>query len=143
MKVLVTRLVNNGLVREDRLGRMFVLKSGPTYGDARRAFGEDLDRWEPIIEKITDLFVRMNTERAEIMAMVLFTAYRLAEERRGQPSEKDVVDAVMAWKPRRRPVLDSTVGASTVRNLAALAWLKVNASEDLPFPEATAIEVSR
>lgn len=143
VKGLVTRLVNNGLVREDRLGRMLVLKSGPTYDDARRAFAGDLSRWEPIIERVTDLFMRMNTDRAEIVATVLFTARRLSEEGKEQPSEQDVVDAVMAWKQRRRPALDPTVVASTVRNLAALGWLKVRTSADLPFPEARALDVSR
>jgi O-acetyl-ADP-ribose deacetylase (regulator of RNase III)/uncharacterized protein YwgA len=142
VKSLVTRLVNNGLVREERLGRMLVLRSGPTYDDARRAFANDLAQWEPIIEKVTDLFMRMNTERAEVVATVLFVARRLAEERKERPSERDVVDAVMAWKQRRRPALDRTVVASTVRNLAALRWLNVQASEDLPFPEAAALEVS-
>jgi len=141
IKALVGRLVNNGLVREERLGRMLVLRTGSTYQDAHRAFVADLKRWEPIIEKTTDLFMRMNTERAEIVATVVFTARRLAEECREQPSERDVVDAVMTWKQRRRPAVDRMMVASTVRNLAALGWLKVRASQDLPFPEGTALEV--
>lgn len=141
VKALLVRLVNNGLVREERLGRMQVLKTGPTHDDARRAFAENLKRWEPIIEKITDLFMRMNTARAEIVATVLFTARRLAQEGKERPYERDVVEAVMAWKQRRRPAFDRTVVASTVRNLAALGWLELKASEDLPFPEAAALEV--
>jgi O-acetyl-ADP-ribose deacetylase (regulator of RNase III)/uncharacterized protein YwgA len=141
IKPLVSRLVNNGLVREERLGRMLVLKSGPTYQDAHRAFADDLKHWEQIIERTTDLFMRMNTERAEIVATVVFAAQRLAEGREEQPSERDVVDAVMSWKQRRRPAVDRTVVANTVRNLAALGWLRVRASQDLPFPEGVAPEV--
>lgn len=36
------------------------------------------------------------------------------------------------WKQRRRPPLDETDVALTIRNLAALSWLKVSVSRDLP-----------
>ncbi len=36
LKSLLTKLVNNGLLREDKQGSMFVLRPGPTYKDARQ-----------------------------------------------------------------------------------------------------------
>jgi O-acetyl-ADP-ribose deacetylase (regulator of RNase III)/uncharacterized protein YwgA len=140
VKALVTSLVNNSLIREERLGRMLALKTGRTYQDAWKAYAADLERWEPIIEKIADLFMRMNTQRAEAVATVLFASRALQEAKREQPSEWDVVEAVMQWKQRRKPVPDRTAVASTVRNLAALGWLKVKASQDLPFPEGEALD---
>jgi uncharacterized protein YwgA len=72
VKGLITRLVNNGLIREERLGRMFAIKVGPTFKDAHRTYHKDLARWEPTIEKIADLFVRLQTKQAEVVATVLF-----------------------------------------------------------------------
>lgn len=140
VKALVTSLVNNGLIHEERLGRMLALRTGRTYPDARKAYATDLERWEPVIEKIADLFMRMNTKRAETVATVLFASRALQKTKREQPSELDVVEAVMEWKQRRKPAPDRTVVASTVRNLAALGWLKVKASQDLPFPEGAALD---
>jgi hypothetical protein len=59
-----------------------------------------------------------------------------AEELRRQalrPSEQDVLGNVMTWKQRRKPPLDEGEVAWTIRNLAALGWLPVQASEDLPL----------
>jgi uncharacterized protein YwgA len=38
LKALVTRLINNGLIREQRLSRMFAVKVGQTYQDAYKAY---------------------------------------------------------------------------------------------------------
>lgn len=54
LKPLITRLVNNGLIREERLGRMFAVRPGPTYEDARKAFLGDLKKWEPVIDRVAD-----------------------------------------------------------------------------------------
>jgi len=47
----------------------------------------------------------------------------------------------MQWKQKRRPPLNEAEVAKTIRNLAALGWLNVSASNDLPVPEETACEV--
>lgn len=135
LKGLMTRLVNNGLMGEERLGRMLAVKVGSTFKDAYRAYTNDLRQWEPIIEKTADLFMRMHTKQAELVATVLFTARSLEKDRTDRPAEREVLDAVMAWKQRRRPPLSEKEIGSTVRNLAALGWLRVRASEDLPLPE--------
>src|SRR4030043_1453826 len=59
IKGIVTKLVNNGLIREERLGQMYAVKVGPTYKDARAAYTDDLKRWDSGINKIVDLFVRL------------------------------------------------------------------------------------
>jgi hypothetical protein len=46
-----------------------------------------------------------------------------------------VLRAVMDWKQRRKPPLDEKEVAWTIRNLAALGWLDVRASQDLPVAE--------
>jgi len=135
LKGLEARLVNNGLISADRQGNMFRIKVGPTFKDARKAYSEDLQKWEHIIDKTADLFMRINTRQAEVIATVLFAARSLREAGKEQPSERDVLDYVVQWKHRRRPPLDQVDVALTIRNLAALSWLKVTASKDLPLPE--------
>ncbi len=77
---LVTSLVNNGLIHEVQLGKMFAVKVGPTYKDAVQTFGPELEQWESIINRITDLFLRMRTHEAEVAATVHFTAQALYRE---------------------------------------------------------------
>jgi len=135
LKGIITRLVNNGLIREEQLGRMFAVKVGPTFADARKAYLNELVQWESIIEKTTDLFMRMQTRQSEVVATVLFAANTLANRKKEEPSETEVLTEVMQWKQRRRPKLDDKEVAYTIRNLAALKWLKVKPSSDLPIPD--------
>ena len=134
LKPVVTRLVNNGLISEQRQGRMFTVQVGPTFQDARKVYGSYLTEWDDVIDKIVDLFARMNTDQAEVAATVMFSAHVLAKTRGNRPSEADVLKDVMDWKQRRKPPLDETTVAWTVRNLAALRWLAVQSSPNLPLP---------
>ena len=38
LKLVITRLANNGLIREERLGKMLAVRVGPTFRDAQREF---------------------------------------------------------------------------------------------------------
>jgi O-acetyl-ADP-ribose deacetylase (regulator of RNase III)/uncharacterized protein YwgA len=135
LKGLEARLLNNGLIRVDRYGNMFRINVGPTFLDAKKAYADDLSKWESIIDKTADLFMRINTNQAEIIATALFAARAIREAGNERPTERDVLDYVMQWKHRRRPPLDEVDVALTIRNLAALSWLTVSASKDLPLPE--------
>lgn len=141
LKVLITRLVNNGLIHEERLGRMFAIKVGQTFKDARKTYHKDLEQWEPTIEKIADLFVRLQTKQSEVVATVLFAADMLSKTNKEKLSELDVLDGVMMWKQKRRPPLDKGEVAYIIRNLAALRWLDVKPSTDLPIPEEALADV--
>jgi len=140
LKGVITRLVNNGLIREQQLGRMFSVKVGSTFADARKAYKNELAQWESIIEKTTDLFMRMQTRQSELVATVLFAANMVVNRKKEQPSEKEVLNEVMEWKQRRRPKLNDKEVAYTIRNLAALSWLKVRPSSDLPIPDENIAE---
>ncbi len=132
-KPLLTRLVNNGLVQEEELGRLFALRPGPTFQDAANEFRSDLERWEAIVERIVDLFLRMRTQEAEVAATVFFAAQTLAAESNARPSEIQVLDEVKLWKQRRRPPLQDDEVASAIRHLGVLRWLDVQPSPDLPL----------
>src|ERR1700687_166773 len=135
VKSILTQLVNNGLIREEPLGKMLAVKPGPTYRDAVETFRAELEGWEFLVDRIADLFLRMRTQQAEVAATVHFAARSLQRDGAGKPSERDVFDAVKRWKQKRRPPLEDEEVARTIRNLSALRWLDVRPSADLPLPK--------
>jgi uncharacterized protein YwgA/O-acetyl-ADP-ribose deacetylase (regulator of RNase III) len=142
LKRLITKLVNNGLISEKTIGCMLSVNVGPAYTVAREAFAGDLERWTADIERIADLFVRLRTTRqSELVATVVFAAKGLEEAKGKKPSESEVLSEVMEWKQRRRPPFEQGEVAHTIRNLAALGWLDVEPSADLPIPEEVLVGV--
>jgi uncharacterized protein YwgA len=135
LKGLITRLVNNGLIREEQWGQMFVVKVGPTYEDTRRLYPQELEEWQPLLERVADLFLRMRTAQAEVAATVHFAATALRQREDEKPTERRVWEEVMQWKQKRRPPLEEREVTAAIRNLAALGWIDVQASADLPFAE--------
>lgn len=135
LKRLETKLVNNGLIVESRLGRMFEVRTGPTYRDAVERYKTELEEWRTAIERVADLFLRTDTRRAEVLASAHLAATELIERSHHKgaprPTERDVVDEVLRWKLRRRPPLDADEVASAVRGLGLLRWIDVDPSEDL------------
>jgi O-acetyl-ADP-ribose deacetylase (regulator of RNase III)/uncharacterized protein YwgA len=135
LKNAETKLVNNNLVQEERKGSMFVVKVGPNFARVRSDFQTSIAQWKPIIEKTTDLFLRMNTDQAEVVATVIFAADALKKQQNSTPSETEVLDSVMQWKQRRQPPLEAQMVASTIRNLGMLRWLDVKPDANLPVTD--------
>ena len=135
MKKLLSKLINNGLIEERKRGQMFVTTPGPTLADAKRAFSEDLERWEPAMDRVADLFLRLpSTRRAELAASVHYVAESLENRNRargGAPvAEPELVDLVERWKQGRtpRPTEDEIV--TTARTLAYLRWIDVAPADE-------------
>lgn len=139
LKTLEAKLVNNGLLQEERRGKMFMVSVGPNFSRIRQKYAPFFNQWNGILDKTADLFTRVNTDQAEIIATVLFAARELTGEAQALPSETTVLEGVMQWKQKRRPPLDRTSVASTIRNLATLRWLTVKADPNLPVPEEEAL----
>ena len=141
LKSRISQLVNNGLIHEERLGQMFHVTTGPTYNDARKAYFSIISDREKVINRVVNLFLRMRTKQAEVAATVHFSTKALTESTGQKPTENQVLSYAMQWKQRRHPPLNKSEVAMTIRNLAALGWLDVKASNDLPLPEEAAYEV--
>jgi len=137
LKKAMTRLLNNGLIEEAKMGRMWNIRLGPTYEDARRAYETHLTTWNPIIDRIADLLIKtgLDTNTAEIVTSVIFAARRLKEIQGGAASEIDVLRAVLDWKRKRRPPLDEGRVAYAIRYLAGLGWIDVSPSDELRIPQ--------
>jgi len=141
LKKVETRLINANLLQEEQLGKMFMVKPGPNFSRVRHKYEMSLAQWSRIIDKTTDLFMRVNTNQAEVIATVLFAANELSKRREIPFSEKDVLRAVMDWKQRRRPPLEENTVASTIRNLGMLRWLNAEIAPDLPVPDEEALAI--
>jgi O-acetyl-ADP-ribose deacetylase (regulator of RNase III)/uncharacterized protein YwgA len=140
LKGILTRLVNNGLIREEQTGRMFEVKVGPAFRDILTMYQEDLVAWKPIIGQVADLLLRTSTDQSEIAATVHFTTKALQDFIDRRPTEREVLDAVMRWKQRRNPPLEEGEVAIAIRNLAALRWIDVVPSSDLPLQDDPVFE---
>jgi O-acetyl-ADP-ribose deacetylase (regulator of RNase III) len=135
VKQVLSSLINNGLIVERRRGRMLAAEVGPTLRDAMVPYGEFIERWQPQIDRVVDLAVRMSTDDAEIAATVHFAAARLKEPLGRRPAENEVLDYVMNWKTRRRPPLEVGEVAVAIRRLNVLRWIDAAASDALPIVE--------
>ena len=124
------RLSNAGLLQEKQLGKMFQILSGASYGTLREKYSDHFQKWNPTIEKTVDLFLRLDTRQAEIVATVLYVEKNTNKD---SMSEADVVNEVMKWKQQRNPPLNENEVAETVRNLGILKWYRLNPSQELFF----------
>lgn len=140
LKPAETKLVNSNLIQEERRGQWFMVKVGPNFERVRKDYKTFLDQWKPVIDKTTDLFLRMNTDQAEVVATVIFAADALKRQQNTTPSETEVLESVLQWKQRRKPPLDTTTVASAIRNLGMLRWLDVKPDERLPVQEEELVE---
>jgi hypothetical protein len=141
LKDHTSRLLNHNLIRETQLGKMFSVSVGPSYHVAQEEYRKELDKWNDVIDSVADLFVRLRTNQAEIVATVLYAGRELAERMKSVPTESEVFSEVMAWKEHRRPPLTEAEVASTIRNMAMLGRLKVKASADLPLSEGSMADI--
>ena len=141
LKSMITRLVNNGLLQEERLGSMFSVKPGVTYQNATKTYEGDLRKWDALISEVSDLFLRMNTHQAEIASTVHFAAQELMRDAEEEVTEQAILQAVQAWKQRRKPPLEEMEIAQSIRDLNLLGWIHARPNNDLPLPEADLLEV--
>jgi uncharacterized protein YwgA/O-acetyl-ADP-ribose deacetylase (regulator of RNase III) len=133
LKEVKKKLANAGLIQEKKLGQMFRVFPGLQYNNIRKKRIEDINEWDDVINKTADLFLRLNTKQAELVATVLFVVNETNNNT--EITEQDILKKVMQWKQKRRPPLDEKEVAETIRNLGSLNWINVKPSEKLPVPE--------
>jgi O-acetyl-ADP-ribose deacetylase (regulator of RNase III)/uncharacterized protein YwgA len=133
LKGVLAKLVNNGLISEELNGNMFEVKLGPAFENVLPIYQTELKAWKPIMSQVVDLLMCTSTRNSEIAATVHFTAKSLKEFQGKTPTEREVLDAVMMWKVKRNPPLDEQDVAVAIRDLAAIHWIDVVPSDDLPL----------
>jgi len=127
------RLNNAGLIQEQKMGSMFRVLPGLEYESTQGKYQDTIKRWDELIDKTADLFLRLDTNKAEIVATVLFVEQEL--NKKSDLTEQDVLNEVMKWKQKRRPPLNEKEVAESIRNLCVLKWFNLKPSRDLPINE--------
>lgn len=127
------RLSNAGLIQEQKEKSMFRVLPGLAYEKDRDKYKEDIQKWNSLIDKTVDLFLRLNTNQAEIVATVLFVEKEI--NKKNDITEKDVLNEVIKWKQKRRPPISEKEAAAVIRNLGVLKWFHLQPSIDLPVDE--------
>ena len=84
------------------------------------------------------LLARLDSSETELAASVHFAATALRSQLGRAPSEREVLDKVQQWKRRRNPPYDGRDVVAAIRDLAALGWLEVTAT-DLPPGDAASV----
>lgn len=133
LKPILTKLQNNGLLVERKVGNMFALQTGPTARDALKTYAEQLAPWKPALLQAVDLYMRAPAAQVEVAATALYVARELARAHEAI-TERDVFEGVAQWKIKRRPAIAPEEIGEAVRNLNALGWVRLGMSADLPMP---------
>lgn len=127
------RLSNAGLLQEEKSKSMFQVVPGLAYEKNRLKYQDTFQKWDKMIDKTVDLFLRLDTNKSEIVAIVLFVEREMNKKK--DMSEDDVLREVMKWKQKRRPHLDQKEAAQAIRNLGILKWFSLKPSADLPVDD--------
>ncbi|MBN1472898.1 MAG: macro domain-containing protein [Syntrophaceae bacterium] len=135
-KTAISVMSNNNLLIEKNNGQGFQYLPGDAYLKMRDKHKNLFDRYKIVIDRTADLFMRMDTNQAEIVSTILFSSRRLKQNVDNiEVSEKEIFDRVMDWKKKRRPPLKKEDVAIAIRNLVMLRWLNAEYSSDLPVSE--------
>ena len=132
LKLIISKLSNNGLIREERYGKMLKVMVGSTFQKSRESYKNDIAKWDIEIDRITDLFLRIKTDQSELIATVLYTANILSRTN-NSISEEDISKYILKWKVKRRPKMDEKGLGDTIQNLAALGWLDIKPKDSEYF----------
>jgi len=139
IKPALSTLANSNLIFETQLGaKMMALRVGPEYEAIREQNKDIIKKYSSVIEKITDLFVRIkNTNQAEEVSTVFYTIQKLRKEtKRERISEKEVFDYIINWKKSWDTDEKKQALASAIRNLGVMRWIKTDYSKNLPVETA-------
>ena len=138
LKPALTRLVNNGVLIEQKIGRMLAVQPGPSFTDAAARYHAKITPHEEAMQRVTDLLARLDSDETELAASVHFAATALRSELGRTPSELEVLRRIQHWKRRRVPPLNDRDVVAAIRDLAALGWIEVTAT-DLPPGDAASV----
>lgn len=138
IKPTLTILANSNLICETQLGKMTAIRVGPQYETLKKQHKEIIQKYNNLIEKVTDLFIRIkNTDQAEEVSTVLFTIKKLRQEsKRERIPEKEVFDYILQWKKSWDTDQKKVEVASAIRNLGMMRWIKTDYSKNLPVETA-------
>ncbi|MFG2598465.1 macro domain-containing protein [Streptomyces sp. NPDC048462] len=131
LKPTIAKLQNNGLIAERQLGNMFEVNVGQTFNSSNPEYAPYLEKWDSAIAVTCDLVARFDSAQAEIAATVHYSAEHLYRHYGRIPTASEILNAVEAWKVRRKPPLKRDEVVRSIVHLATLGWISAEPDESV------------
>ncbi len=124
LKEVMSDLVNNGILEERRALNGFSFIPGPAFDDFKKAITPYMSKYNKVIDRLVDLFARLDTRQAELAATVHFAARDFKKRRRRLPTIQEIAGDASEWKKRRRPSIPKGEIEDCAMYLAASGWIE-------------------
>ncbi len=109
------------------------VSTGDKYLTSRDSILKKLQCHEDQIQQIVDLFSRINTAvQAEEIGTILYALDELTSDNKDLVSEKTFYDYLLSWKKQWSTEEKRLSVANTIRELAAMKWIRLDYSAELP-----------
>lgn len=124
---ILTKLINNGILAKEYIKhkKTLTFKTGNTYQDALNAFSIKLNEWESIIDKTSQLFLKMQNDQIKIAAVVLFIANNIERTKHKNPSTSEIVQEVIQWAQKYRISIKKENVEKNIEDLKSFHWLNI------------------
>jgi len=123
---------NRNWLIEEPLGRMVVLRVGPSYEKDRGRFIKEIEQHRKKISKSVDLFSRIkSTEQAEEVVTVLYASRQLKARATDEVTEQQIYDYILDWKKSWNSTEKKEALVDAIRSLILLGWMRVQISESM------------
>jgi O-acetyl-ADP-ribose deacetylase (regulator of RNase III) len=123
LKQVTSKLVNNGVLAEERDGRSIKVRPGRSYTDAERVFAGRSIPWETSIDRVAALLGGRTIREAEVLAMVLY-AWRTADVGTGTPPSREaVLEFAGEWQEKRKQPFRPGEVEDALQTLIDRAWI--------------------
>lgn len=109
------------------------VKTGNKYQTYRDSILKKIQGYEDEIQRIVDLFSRVNSAvQAEEIGTILYALEVMTDTDKDFISEKAFYDYVLTWKEQWSTEQKRLSLANTIRELAAMNWIRLDYSAELP-----------
>lgn len=126
-------LGRENLIKVENAQNLHKVITGHQYHVSRDKFLPIIQAHEDEIQHIVDLFSRINnTDQAEEVGTILFALETLTADNKDLVSEMKFYDYVLAWKQQWATEQKRLSVANTIRELAAMKWIRLDYSAELP-----------
>ena len=125
MEKIISRLINNGLIREEKFGRVRAIKVGPSYASTRMIYESELEKWVPINERVAKLIIDVGTRSMGVAATIHFIAINHEQKSGEKPTKEDIINQLHKWRHRKRFSLNEDKISQIMQQLEASLLIKL------------------
>ncbi|MCB5262630.1 MAG: macro domain-containing protein [Candidatus Cloacimonetes bacterium] len=126
-------LGRENLIKVENVQNHQQVSTGDKYQTSRDSILKKIHCHEDEIQRIVDLFSRINSAvQAEEIGTILYALDELSADNKDLVSEISFYDYVLSWKKQWSTDEKHLSVANTIRELAAMNWIRLDYSAELP-----------